>query len=88
MNSNFLRLNKKDIINGLVMSIITPVIMVIYKTLETGSLNFDWKNLIAVAFAGGLGYVVKNFFSGEVTTLNRKSELIGTRPNDRGGKRG
>jgi hypothetical protein len=88
MNSNFLRLNKKDIINGLVMSILTPVIMVIYKTLETGSLNFDWKNLIAVAFAGGLGYVVKNFFSGEVTTLNRKSEFIGTRPNDREGKRG
>ena len=91
MESKFLKLNRKDVINGLIMAIITPAILAIYKTVEAGSFNFDWKSLGAVAFAGGLGYIVKTFFSGNTTEtvlFSKREDLIGTRPKDREGKRG
>lgn len=63
MNSKFLSLNGKDILKGLLMAVLTPVVLIIQQSLEAGNLTFNWKQIGMAAIAGGLAYLVKNFFS-------------------------
>ena len=43
MNSSFLTLNTRDFVKGLFIAVITAVITVVYTTIQTGTLSFDWK---------------------------------------------
>jgi len=61
-DSNFLSLNWKDIFKGLIMAILTPAAWVIQQSLDAGTLVFNWKQIAMAAVAGGLSYLVKNFF--------------------------
>ena len=61
--SNFLSLNWKDILKGLLMAILTPVVLIIEQSLEAGSITFNWKQIGLAAIAGGFAYLVKNFFT-------------------------
>ena len=63
--SKFLRLDYKDLAKGLLIAILTPALLVIQQSLSEGHLVFNWSNILAVALAGGLSYLIKNFFSGE-----------------------
>ena len=62
-NSNFLSLNWRDIANGLLMAILTPVVVVIQQSLESGIFVFDWKSIGLASLSGGVAYLVKNFFT-------------------------
>lgn len=65
--SDFLKLNFKDLVHGLLMSVLAPVIGIIQQSLSAGSLTFDWQHIKALALAGGLGYLFKKFMEGGKT---------------------
>jgi len=52
----------RDILRGLIMAVLTPVIVIIQQSLEAGHLQFNWQQIGMAAVGGGLAYVVKNFF--------------------------
>lgn len=61
--SDFLKLNFNDILKGLLMAILTPVVYVVQESLSLGILTFDWKAIGVSALAGGVAYLIKNFFT-------------------------
>ena len=61
--SSFLSLNWKDILKGLLMAILTPAVLIVEQSLQAGSITFNWKQIGLAAIAGGLAYLVKNFFT-------------------------
>jgi len=61
--SNFLSLDFKDILKGLLMSVLTPVIVIIQQSIESGVFTLDWKSIGLAAIGGGVAYLVKNFFT-------------------------
>jgi branched-subunit amino acid transport protein len=63
MNSLFLSLNKKDFLKGLVVAVLTAVITVIYTTIESGTLTFDWKAIAMAALSAALAYITKNLLT-------------------------
>jgi len=65
--SEFLKLNWKDALHGLAMAIGTPVIGVVLKVFESGSIDLDWQNLGHLAIAGGAAYLIKKLMQGETT---------------------
>ena len=73
--SKFLRLDYRDLAKGLLIAILTPALLVVQQSLSEGHLVFNWSNILAVAAAGGLSYLIKNFFSGEKSnTMARELE--------------
>ena len=61
--SDFLKLNLNDILKGLLMAILTPVVVIIQQSLDAGLFVFDWKSIGLAALSGGVAYLVKNFFT-------------------------
>ena len=61
--SNFLSLNWLDLSKGLLMAILTPAVVIIQQSIETGILTFNWKSIAMASIAGGFAYLVKNFFT-------------------------
>lgn len=61
--SDFLKLNLNDILKGLLMAVLTPVVVIIQQSLEAGVFVFDWKSIGLAALSGGVAYLVKNFFT-------------------------
>ena len=55
-------LSISDIVRGLIMAILTPSILIIQQSLESGILTFNWKQIAMASVAGGFAYLVKNFF--------------------------
>ncbi len=49
---------------GVVVAILTTPFTIIYGSASAGSLTFDWKQIVAGAIAGGVGYILKNFLTG------------------------
>jgi len=58
-SSNRWTLNTRDLIQGLLMAIITPVIVVIQQSLDLGILTFDVKAIGMAAIAGALAYMLR-----------------------------
>ncbi len=63
MNSTFLSLNTKDFIKGLLVAVLSAVVTIVYNTIQTGSLEFDWKAIGITALTSALAYIMKNLFS-------------------------
>jgi len=55
-------LNLNDFWKGLIMAVLTPVVTIVYQSIEAGSLTFNWKAILMAAVAGFMGYLMKNFF--------------------------
>ena len=62
-DSNFLSLNWKDILRGLLMAVLTPAAWIIQQSIDAGTLTLNWKQIGMASVAGGLSYLVKNFLS-------------------------
>ena len=62
-SSNLFTLNWNDFGKGLLMAILTPVLVLVQQSIDAGGLVFNWKALGIAAVAGGVGYLVKNFFT-------------------------
>jgi hypothetical protein len=69
MQSTFLTLNTADFIKGLIISVLSSVLTVVYQTVEAGSLVFDWKSIGTIALTSGLAYIMKNLFTNSTGKL-------------------
>jgi len=56
-------LNWNDALKGLLMAVGTPAILIIQQTIANGALTFNWKQVGMAAIAGGVAYLIKNFFT-------------------------
>jgi hypothetical protein len=74
MKSTFLSLNAKDFLKGLVLSVLSAVITVLYTSIEKESLVFDFKSIGMVALSTALGYIVKNLLT------NSKDQFLKDEP--------
>jgi hypothetical protein len=74
MNSTFLTLNSSDFLKGLIMAVLSTVITVVYQTVETGSLIFDWKAIGTMALTTALAYIMKNLFTNSTGKLFAKEQ--------------
>lgn len=72
MNSTFLSLNTKDFIKGLLVAVLSAVVTILYNTIQTGSLDFDWKQIGVMALTSALAYIMKNLFSNSTGTFLKK----------------
>lgn len=61
--SKFFSLGIRDILRGLLIAVLTPVFVIVQQSLESGSLEFNWKSIGIAAVAGGLAYITKNLFT-------------------------
>ena len=61
--SNFLSLNWLDLGKGLIMAVLTPVVVIVQQSIESGVLTLNWKTIGLAAIGGGFAYLVKNFFT-------------------------
>lgn len=70
-------LNFRDVLKGLIMAVILPVLTIIQTSISAGSLTFDWK-LIGLTAAGGfVAYIIKNFLSpAEIIVTNPSKETV------------
>jgi len=85
--SSFLSLNWRDLVKGLLMAILTPVVVIVQQSIEAGVFTFDWKSIGLAAVGGGIAYLIKNFFTKESfpqkIATDPKEELVGGRPDER-----
>ena len=63
MNSTFLNLNVNDFIKGLAVAVLTSVLTIVYNTLQTGSLAFDWTAIATTALTAAIAYLMKNLLT-------------------------
>ena len=61
--SKIFQLNWLDLVKGLVMAILTPIVVIVQQSIEAGTFTFDWKVIGLAAIGGGFAYLVKNFFT-------------------------
>lgn len=61
--SNLYSLDFKDLLKGLVVAIGSAVVTTIQTSLQSGSLNFNWRLIGTVALGAGIAYIGKNFFT-------------------------
>lgn len=63
MKSTFLSLNTTDFLKGLVVAVLTSVLTIIYTSVQSGSLVFDWKTIATTALTSAIAYVSKNLLT-------------------------
>jgi hypothetical protein len=56
-------LNTNDLLKGLLLAVLTPVVTIVIDTLNQGSLTFDWKHIGVTALSALLAYLIKNFLA-------------------------
>jgi hypothetical protein len=65
MSSKFLRLNRRDFIRGLIVTVICTLITGIYQVLASG-FEFNWitlKPVVIAAVGAGISYLTKNLLT-------------------------
>jgi hypothetical protein len=74
MTSKKFTLDWRDVIKGVILAALAAGVAVAVETYETGSLNFDWHLIGKAAIYGGVGYIIKNFFTpAEIKTPAEKT---------------
>lgn len=85
--SKFLSLGWRDFLRGLIIAILTPVLVIIQQSLDTGGLIFNWQTIGYSAIAGGVAYLLKNILTSPDSKPNILAEsttpIVGDRPKDR-----
>jgi len=61
--AGFFKLNYKDFLKGLIMTVIGAIIGAIMPIIQSGEWVFDWTSTWHIAAAAGVGYIVKNLFT-------------------------
>ena len=68
--SGMFKLNWQDAAKGLLMAILAPVLVLLQQSIDAGALTLNWKLLGMAAVGGGVGYLIKNFFTPTQITDN------------------
>jgi len=75
MKSDRFSINWNDILKGIYMSVILPVLAIVQNSITNGELTFNWK-LIGLTAAGGfVGYLLKNFFTDNVKDAEKTLDI-------------
>lgn len=56
-------LNLKDVLKGLIMAVLVPIVTIIMNSINQGTLTFNWKQIGIAAVGGFIGYLIKNFLT-------------------------
>lgn len=56
-------LNYRDVLRGLLVSVISAVLTALLPIVSEGSFDFNWKEIAAVAVTTGISYLLKNYFT-------------------------
>jgi hypothetical protein len=75
-SSKIFTIDRLDILKALLMSLLTPALVIIQSSLDAGNLNFNWKAIGMAAVAGGGSYILKNFFSQSKVIIKEVPENI------------
>lgn len=62
-------LNIRDVLRGLLVAVLTPVVTVILTSIDAGQFVLDWQSIGGVALSAFLGYIFKNFLSPGVVVI-------------------
>ncbi len=65
-------LNGRDLVQGLIVAALTPVVVLIQQSLEAGLLVFNWQALGMAALGGLIAYLAKNFLESTKTVTIEK----------------
>lgn len=76
------KLNWSDVLKGLLVAVITPVITIITSSINAGTLTFDWKAIGLTALAAGLAYLAKNLFTPAQTIVSGTTESVVVPPTE------
>ncbi len=57
MKSTFLSVSTQEFLKGLGYAVSSAVVAAFFKTVQAGSLNFDWTEVAVAALAAALGYI-------------------------------
>lgn len=68
--SEIFKLNLADFIKGLALAVLTSVVVIINDTINAGSLNFDWNNILHTAAISSVAYLLKQLLT------NANGELL------------
>ena len=60
MKSEFLKLDQRDWLKGLVMVVLSSILTIALEVLQKGSLDFDWNKIAVVGLTAGVAYILKN----------------------------
>jgi hypothetical protein len=63
MKSSLFTLNKADFVKGLVIAVLTGIITAAYSTIQSGSVQFDWKAITIAALSAAFAYITKNLLT-------------------------
>ena len=66
------RIDWRDVAQGLLIAILTPVLVIIQSSLDAGVLRIDWKDCAIAAVAGGVSYLIKNLLSDQKAFVSGK----------------
>ena len=53
-----------DFWRGLIIAVITAILTVIYQSVSTGTLKFDWQVIVTTGLTAGIAYILKNLSTG------------------------
>lgn len=65
--SNFLSLNQRDFIRGLIVTVGTAALDVVVHSLIKKQLHFDWSEILTASLSAGAVYLKMNFLTGPKT---------------------
>lgn len=58
--SEFLSLNSRDVFKGLVITVVSSVLALVYEVLQAGSFDFDYNKIALAGVTSGVAYLIKN----------------------------
>lgn len=64
-------LNIRDLLKGLLMAILVPVLYIIQSSIAAGEMTFNWKQIAFAALGGGVAYILKNFFTDDISAAKK-----------------
>jgi hypothetical protein len=67
--SDRFKLDWLDVGKALIIAILTPALLIVQQSLDAGVMTFNWKQIAMASVAGGVGYLIKNFFTPSQTVL-------------------
>lgn len=81
--SKLFDLGKRDFINGFIIAILAPAVLIIQQSLDAGIWTFNWKLIAMASISGAIAYLSKNFFTNSKGSLFGRDDDDSTKPKPR-----
>jgi hypothetical protein len=81
--SSFFSINWRDILRGLVMAVLTPILTLITNSVDHGEFTLNWHLVWLSAIGGASAYLLKQLLTTPDKVQTFSDDLVGDRPDDR-----